>query len=86
MSFRILLVVAILAIFVSGCGDSPPRDETENYILPADMNDCKIYIINRHGGGGIQVVRCPNSSVSLHAGKQQTFIIDGVVYDAKSIN
>ena len=39
-------------------------DQSENYTLPSELSDCKIYRLTTELGNNLMVVRCPESSTS----------------------
>lgn len=59
-----LLVLAVV-IGLVGCGDRAPLNLNDQYTLPAEMSDCKIYkIYNNKGDGTLKVIRCPKSETT----------------------
>lgn len=75
-------VMVLLVILIAGCDDRPV-ETTNKYLLPAGLDDCKLYVIGSFMGGYINVVRCPNSSVSTSwgCGKStcHSSVIDGSI-------
>lgn len=57
-------LILISTIFVMSCGQT--SEETSNYNLPKELNDCKIYRLSSENiGSTLNIVRCPLSSTSV---------------------
>lgn len=83
--FLIVYIVGILIVlFISSGCEKTYVEATDNYLLPFELQDCKVYYLSNSGGGSITVVRCPNSSTSTNyssgKAKVNTNVIDGVKY------
>lgn len=78
-----VVCVAALLLTVAGC--TPSTEERRGFIMPAGMEDCKVYGMS-DGESYLNVVRCPNSTVTTTSGgknKVTTVVIDGVEYTTK---
>lgn len=62
--FTTVMVFGMLA----GC-EKQTTENTDKYILPEGMEDCKIYTMISKNGGVLQVVRCPLSVTTTKSGK-----------------
>ena len=83
------LVILIMSLAITAC--SPTASETsDSYKIPEELNDCKFFYLYSPSKSGLNVVRCPNSSVSTTymQGKTPTttVTIDGVIYTRKEVN
>ncbi len=72
------LTAIILALIALMYGCSPSSETlTEDYVLPTELKDCKIYWLS-NGLSGMKVMRCGNSTTSLsyqrHSGKTHSTI------------
>ena len=79
-----LLMVGIGVIMLTGC-EPKYEENTQNFtILPAELKDCKFYGVRSNTGSSLNIVRCPNSTVSTtyKSGKTTltTVVIDGKKY------
>ena len=79
-----LLMVIIGVIMLTGCEPSY-EEKTQNFtILPDELKDCKFYGVRSNTGSNLDIVRCPNSTVSTtyKSGKTTatTVVIDGKKY------
>ena len=65
----------IIALLLTGCSNS--YREVVFPVLPDELKDCKFFSITNTSGENLQVVRCPNSSVSTSyiRGKTKTDVI-----------
>ena len=74
---HILLATAILLLTACHPNDAPsvnqdaPRDYTDEYILPEDLSDCKVYRITGKNMAYLYVMRCGNSVTTKTGGKFQ---------------
>lgn len=59
---KTLFVLAV--IFLTGC-DRTTEERTEAFILPPDLEDCKIFKLS-DGSTTITTMRCPNSATSTN--------------------
>lgn len=79
-----LLMVVLGVVILTGCEPSY-ENKTQNFtVLPDELQDCKFYAVRSNTGSNLNIVRCPNSSVSAtyKVGKTTatTVIIDGKKY------
>ena len=83
-----LLMVILGVVMLTGCEPSY-EEKTQNFTqLPVELKDCKFYYVSSNTGSNLNIVRCPNSTVSTSQevveGKtthvQTTITIDGVEY------
>lgn len=83
MKFVILL--SCIVIGIAGC-ERKYTDNTEQYPLPPEMSDCKIWYL-QNNGYGLTAVRCPNSTTTTtyQKGKstETVIVVDGVEYIKK---
>lgn len=79
--FTLLLVVT--SLMLGGC-KAETTEHTQEYVLPAELQDCKVYSLHSTGNEFIRIVRCPNSTTSATytSGKRQatTIVVDGIEY------
>jgi hypothetical protein len=88
MKFKNFSVALIAAVILAGCQPSQPT--TVNYILPQELNDCKVFKIDAEYSPELYVVRC-GPGINTVAQYQQsngktstnrtTILIDGEVYE-----
>ena len=81
-----LLMVVIGVVMLTGCEPSY-EEKTQNFTqLPVELKDCKFYYVSSNTGSNLNIVRCPNSTVSTtyKSGKTTltTVVIDGKKYEA----
>ena len=81
-----LLMIIIGVIMLTGCEPSY-EEKTQNFTqLPVELKDCKFYYVSSNTGSNLNIVRCPNSTVSTtyKSGKTTTttVVIDGKNYEA----
>lgn len=57
------VLITLVAFTLLGCGASAPQDRTLGYILPEELKDCKIFLID-NGLNSMYVTRCPKSDTS----------------------
>lgn len=79
-----LLMVIFGVIMLTGCEPSY-EEKTQNFnLLPDELKDCKFYRVRGNTGSSLNIVRCPNSTVSTtyKSGKTTTttVVIDGKKY------
>lgn len=79
-----LLMVIIGVVMLTGCEPSY-EEKTQNFtLLPNELKDCKFYGVRSNTGSSLNIVRCPNSTVSTtyKSGKTTTttVVIDGKKY------
>lgn len=82
MKFALLTVATMIAL--AGCNKNT-YESSGKYLLPDELSDCKIYVLQADGiGETLNVVRCPNSqtAVNYQSGKitTNTVVIDGETY------
>jgi len=78
-----LPLLAIFVVAMSGC--APSANAIHFPVMPAELADCKTYMLNAGDGSNlITVMRCPNSSTttSYRSGKStnSAVVIDGTTY------
>ncbi len=77
-----LLMVILCVIMVTGCEPSY-EEKIQNFtILPAELKDCKFYGVRSNTGSSLNIVRCPNSTVSTTYKSGKT-TLTAVVIDGK---
>lgn len=54
----------LLSLLLVGC-DRETVENTNNWILPEGLKDCKVYYMSSSSGGYMTVMRCPNSTTSV---------------------
>ena len=59
---RKILLASTAILMLSACSPHYSR-ETDNYMLPPELADCKIFSLST-GTHGIKAIRCPNSNTS----------------------
>ena len=70
MNNRLKIIVLFTTVMLAAC--SPNGHERNDYtVLPDGLKDCKFYRVS-NGIGAITVVRCPNSSTTVHSGGKQS--------------
>ena len=79
-----LLRVVLSVVMLTGCEPSY-EEKTQNFtLLPDELKDCKFYNVRSNTGSNLNIVRCPNSTVSTtyKSGKTTltTVVIDGKKY------
>lgn len=60
------LLVLVSALLLSACTPSY-TDDSQRWLLPPGMEDCKVYYLQA-SVGGVTVVRCPNSNTTTLSG------------------
>jgi len=62
---RVLVAVSMMFVmmFVVGCKPTA-KEDTNRFVLPKGLSDCRIYTVSDDRGVYLRVVRCPNSSTS----------------------
>lgn len=70
------LLMVVLCVVLTAC-ESETKDVTRSYKITQELVDCKLYRLSDDGGGGITVMRCPNSTTSTtsSADKSRSAII-----------
>ena len=77
-----LIGILFAAGIISGCTNS--AKEVIYPVMPPELKDCKIFVLDKEDGRSITVMRCPNSTTSstYTEGKtlKTTIVVDGVEY------
>lgn len=58
-------VLLLLLFFTSACEKSH-RDVSDNYSLPPELKDCKVFHLQSDSLNYLYVVRCPNSTTNTN--------------------
>ena len=61
MKTNILILTSLL--FFVGCTPTYTK-KNDNFLLPPELSDCKIYYLNDKNGSGIYITRCPSSTTT----------------------
>jgi len=56
------ILISLLLLLVSCTRET--SEVTQEYQLPAELSDCKVYTMNAESGNRLHVVRCPLSTTS----------------------
>ncbi|WP_354734553.1 hypothetical protein [Acinetobacter nosocomialis] len=74
---------ALAVLFLAGCKPET-SDETNKFVLPPELKDCRVYDLYSSTGASVTAVRCPNSSTSTEyrVGKstRTSIVVDGETY------
>lgn len=87
-----VLPIIVLSLFLTACDQSKSGTTTDISLnrnnLPEGLKDCKFYHVYVYNSSDLNIIRCPNSTVSndytIQQGKSSvpvnTIIIDGNTY------
>ena len=85
------IAITTMCILAIGCAKRETREIGGSYILPPELQDCKVFKLNSDEAGDIYAMRCPNSTTATdhpyRSGKTvqhvRTIVVDGVTYEEK---
>ena len=73
---RALILIAVLML--AACGDYAPatKENSNKWLMPEGLADCKVYDMTSTQGAWMRVVRCPNSdtTTTVQSGKTTTVV------------
>lgn len=62
-----LFIIPAVLLILTAC-DANYSEVSNEYKLPEELNDCKVFSLRNTHGSSHTVIRCPNSDTTTHKG------------------